>query len=295
MVGSGFWPGGLRNPEDAFGASAALLKGMLVTAGRRAEEGKVVQVYEDKLLAVEDPRNAVRVQILSDCTAVLGDPLLLCRDLNMSLARFPNVVQGFGRPVLESLLYFSEASSGFPPSSSFLFLQDLRAIAAGEEHSYCFYMAPRVQSPPPFLATLAWTDPPGTPAASRQLVSDLDLQVEETCGETLLGNSVLFGGKRDDLNNVERVELEDGGGRCAGPLRRLTVTVKGTLLPLGSQNYSLVVSSGFLPCSESIAVLEHIAEVLNLLRVGWAGKGRDVCGGGKGNAEGDARERVGER
>jgi hypothetical protein len=65
----------------------------------------------------------------------------------------------------------------------------------------------------PFRVTLAWTDAPGTPAASA-VVNDLDLEVD-VGGKTYFGN--LFagsvsveGGPADKLNNVEAVWAPDG-------------------------------------------------------------------------------------
>ena len=50
--------------------------------------------------------------------------------------------------------------------------------------------------------TLAWHDYPGSPAAARALVNDLDLSVivGGASGQKLLGN-----GGSDHVNNVERV------------------------------------------------------------------------------------------
>ncbi|NQU10450.1 choice-of-anchor D domain-containing protein, partial [bacterium] len=68
----------------------------------------------------------------------------------------------------------------------------------------------------PFRVTLTWTDPPGDPAAFKQLVNDLDLEVKVN-NTTYRGNvferqhsTVDPGRPFDDLNNLESVFLPAG-------------------------------------------------------------------------------------
>ena len=66
----------------------------------------------------------------------------------------------------------------------------------------------------PFRVTLAWTDAPGNPAASKQLVNDLDLTVT-IGGQTYKGNVFaedhsVPGGAYDGINNMESVFLPPG-------------------------------------------------------------------------------------
>lgn len=61
----------------------------------------------------------------------------------------------------------------------------------------------------PFRVTLAWTDAPGTPAAQKELVNDLDLEVT-VAGQTYKGNwfvgsQSVPGGTFDSVNNMESV------------------------------------------------------------------------------------------
>ena len=63
-------------------------------------------------------------------------------------------------------------------------------------------------------ATLAYTDPPGSPAAGAHLVNDLDLTVTSPDGTVYRGNNGLLaglwsrpGGQPDRINNVENVFL----------------------------------------------------------------------------------------
>ena len=94
----------------------------------------------------------------------------------------------------------------------------------------------------PLKVSLAWADYPGNPAASRQLVNDLDLLVTAPDGSTLYyGNHFSAGwsapgGSRDVLNNVENVYVQaPAGGVWA-------IQVRGANIPLGPQPYALVVA-----------------------------------------------------
>ena len=71
-----------------------------------------------------------------------------------------------------------------------------------------------VNSNLPFRVTLSWIDPPGNPAAGKQLVNDLDLDVTID-GNTYRGNVFsedhsVVGGDFDHLNNLESVFLLPG-------------------------------------------------------------------------------------
>ncbi|MEW8957719.1 MAG: S8 family serine peptidase [Moorella sp. (in: firmicutes)] len=60
----------------------------------------------------------------------------------------------------------------------------------------------------PFRATLAWTDPAGTPGETA-LVNDLDLVVTGPDGRQYYGNDFVAAGKADRSNNLEKVYIKD--------------------------------------------------------------------------------------
>ena len=106
----------------------------------------------------------------------------------------------------------------------------------------------------PFRVTLAWTDAPGDPAAFKQLVNDLDLQVTVN-GQTYKGNVFaedhsVTGGAFDDVNNLESVFLPAGQTGTWTVVVRATniagngvpniVTPTGTNTVLG-QDFALVI------------------------------------------------------
>jgi len=90
------------------------------------------------------------------------------------------------------------------------------AIAQGETFSYKVTITGATFDSP-FIATMSYTDPPGTPGAATPLVNDLDLSVQvqacenDDCGKSvnesvvrLWGNNVVGG---DPDNNMESVTL----------------------------------------------------------------------------------------
>ena len=93
---------------------------------------------------------------------------------------------------------------------------------------------------------LAWTDPPALPGAGHALVNDLDLEVTGPDGVTYRGNAIVAGqsvpaGARDSDNVEEVVALPVA---AAGDWQ---VTVRGTHVPMGAQNFALVAVGDFAP------------------------------------------------
>ncbi len=85
----------------------------------------------------------------------------------------------------------------------------------------------------PFRVTVAWVDAPGNPAALKQLVNDLDLQVT-IGGQTYKGNVFsadhsVVGGAVDSVNNMESVFLPAGGAVTSGA--PYTVVVQSVNIP----------------------------------------------------------------
>lgn len=85
--------------------------------------------------------------------------------------------------------------------------------------------------------TLGWTDPPASMNCLRCLVNDLDLTVTDASGKTYYPNGLA---SRDNLNNVERVIIEDVEDRD-----EFTITVDAFNLDTFSQNFALVATGCF--------------------------------------------------
>jgi hypothetical protein len=96
----------------------------------------------------------------------------------------------------------------------------------------------------PFRVSLVWTDFPGSPAASKALVNNLDLEVIAPDGKHYYGNtgvysaghSCLRDGKWDKCNNVEGVLIPQALNGT------YTVIVHGYNVPNGPQPFALVAS-----------------------------------------------------
>ncbi|MCL6448103.1 MAG: S8 family serine peptidase [Armatimonadetes bacterium] len=113
----------------------------------------------------------------------------------------------------------------------FLYADERSPLSRDEERFYRYEVYTRTE---PFVATLAWTDPPAEPGADKTLVNDLDLVVTAPDGKQYLGNDDSREGVKDDLNNVERVVIPH-------PLPGIyTVEVKAAGLTRGAQDFALV-------------------------------------------------------
>lgn len=118
--------------------------------------------------------------------------------------------------------------------------------------------------------SLAWTDPPGNPVSSLQLVNDLDLVVSnENNGEIYIGNNITSGNDFNDIgepnaaddsvvveydfvNNIENIFIPGPFTNNGAPVN-LTIWVKGRRVNVNAvadgtnaveQDYALVVSTG---------------------------------------------------
>ena len=89
------------------------------------------------------------------------------------------------------------------------------------------------RAPGAFRATLVWSDYPGSLAAARALVNDLDLEVIDPSHLVFYGNG---GSSPDRVNTVEDVVINDP---VPGVYR---VIVRGANVPMGPQPYALVIS-----------------------------------------------------
>lgn len=83
----------------------------------------------------------------------------------------------------------------------------------------------------PFRVTLAWSDFPASPLASRTLVNDLDLTMIDPSGQRYIGGGL----EGDHMNNVEKIAIDnpDPG--------RYKVIIRGYNVPYDFQKYALVV------------------------------------------------------
>ncbi|MEM2891010.1 MAG: PQQ-binding-like beta-propeller repeat protein, partial [Thermoplasmata archaeon] len=152
--------------------------------------------------------------------------------------RYPNYNQGWGRVVLDDALYFEGETRG-------LVVDDNRAgLNTGQSSSYSLAVG---DDTTPVEITLVWTDYPGTPMSTPNLVNDLDLTVIAPDGTVYRGNmyqgynpgeSIPNSYDNDHINNVESVLV-------LSPQPGLwTVIVDAFNVPWGPQSYAIVMTGG---------------------------------------------------
>lgn len=135
----------------------------------------------------------------------------------------PDTSQGWGRLNVRRSLFPD------PPEVN-EFADESAGISTGEYREYHYTV---IDASVPLRATLVWTDYPGAVHAAKELVNDLDLTIISPTG-TLYPNS----GIRDRSNNVEQIRID------SPELGTYLVRVSGYSVPMGPQDYSLVVAGG---------------------------------------------------
>lgn len=173
------------------------------------------QYYTDKLGITPKPS-------LLKATLING-----AKDMGYGLASRD---QGWGRVDLSGLYPTGGQAIRFDNEST--------PLATGQSKEFTYEIASSGQ---PLKLTLVWTDYPGSTAASRALVNDLDLIVASPGGTVYNGNDFAapYNNAADRLNNVENVLIK------APETGTYLVTVKGYNIPNGPQPFALAVSGGF--------------------------------------------------
>jgi hypothetical protein len=189
------------------------------------------------LLDIYNPTGAVMKAVLLNGTVQTTSP-----------ATFPNTGTGWGRPWLDSNLWFKNTMPGGDDSRRLRVFE--RTNAAGlETGDINEYTIENVGAGVEFRATLTWFDPEAAPGAVSTLVNNLDLEVVGPGGTYLgnhfAGNVSTPGGTADAKDTVEQV-------RFTAPVAgSYTIRVKATAVPgnghAGSdrQGYGLAVSGKF--------------------------------------------------
>lgn len=159
--------------------------------------------------------------------------------------KYPNNHQGWGRINLENSLYFDGDKRRIQV------FDDKVGFNTGEGISRYVYVADPSQA---LKVTLVWTDPPGAPDASYELVNNLNLAVEDPLGNVYYGNAfATYSNLADKLANPgqsvtggspDLLNVEEGVIRYQ-PMRGVwRIAVIGASIPMGPQPYALVISQG---------------------------------------------------
>ncbi len=143
----------------------------------------------------------------------------------------PTQQAGFGRPCLDSVLYFTGDASKLG------IVDDSIGLVTGDVAEYRFNVGSNTSS---LKVSLVWTDYPANENANPTLVNNLNLSVidpsnNEYKGNVFSGGVSVTGGSYDTLNNVEIV-LRNSPATGVWKVRIIAQNV-----PFGPQPYALVV------------------------------------------------------
>jgi uncharacterized membrane protein/subtilisin family serine protease len=190
----------------------------MAAPGAAGAAALIVQYYRDNYEASPSP--ALMKALLANGAEAMS-----------STYAYPGMGQGFGRiNVARTLL----------GNLTYQVLSEDQKVPLRTDEQM-MYNATVLSQDSPLKVMLAWTDPPGSAAAARELVNDLDLEVTSPSGLTYHGNNFTngesrAGGNPDDLNNLEGflVKKPEPG--------TWTIKVTGKNVPSGPQDYAIVFS-----------------------------------------------------
>ncbi len=195
----GYYPTGTPHPASSMVPSAALVKALLLASGERCTQG------------FRDSRNE---------------------------QRWPNNSQGWGRPLLDNVLYFPG------DTKKTMVVDHTEGLITGDVVTYEFTVN---SNSAPLRVMLTWSDYPGTVGAGTILVNDLNLEVIDPTGTQIYkGNNFgtpfatsesRSGGLFDSLNPSEGVHLwKPSSGTY-------TVRITAANVPQGPQPFALVMNA----------------------------------------------------
>jgi uncharacterized membrane protein len=162
--------------------------------------------------------------------------------------KYPGNRQGWGRVNLANSLYEE-------PGKRFFILNQNISLQTNNDQMYFFNTK---STSKPLRITLTWTDKPGTPASSKNLINDLDLILESPDGKIYYGNSFKNdksedGGEPDDLNNVEGLYIP------VAPAGGWILSIVASNVPDGPQDFALVMAGDFYDLTKGIRDIEMLS------------------------------------
>ncbi len=173
---------------------------------------------------------------ISNPSAALVKAVLINSAVDIS--GYGNSAQEAGQPIPNNHEGWGRINVAAAISDTGRSYYDSASLTTGNSDAYTFTITGTVST---LKTTLVWSDYPGLPAASKELVNNLNLIVTAPNGSTTYKGNVFSGGwsttggTADTVNNVENVYLQN-------PVTGTwTITVSGASVPQGPQPYALVV------------------------------------------------------
>ncbi len=168
-------------------------------------------------------------------SAALVKAMLVNSGDEMGAGDEPNHSEGWGRILLNDVLYFSGDTRE-------LRLEDVTTgLATGEEIVYYYDVD---SDAVPLEISLVWTDFPATPPAMPALVNNLHLSVTSPSAIEYLGN-VYSGGESTTGGTADNLNVEECVRRNAPEIGTWTIRVSAANVPSGPQPFALVTTGAF--------------------------------------------------
>jgi hypothetical protein len=195
----GYYPSGTPHPGSAMDPSAALIKALLMASGERATTGFYDMMFERK---------------------------------------YPNNSQGWGRPLLDNVLYFPG------DTRQTMAVDHKEGLITGDVVEYNFTVN---SNSVPLRVMLVWSDYPGTVGAAKMLVNDLHLEVTDPDGMTYIGNNfgvVSFASSQSELGGLfDQTNPLEGVHRWYPKTGVWNVRITAANVPAGPQPFGLVINA----------------------------------------------------
>ncbi|WP_304943083.1 Ig-like domain-containing protein [Vallitalea guaymasensis] len=155
---------------------------------------------------------------------------------------FPSKDQGWGRVNLADSLKNKE----------YEYSDQAYSLATGATQNFTYTIE---STSTPLTISLVWSDYPGSTAASKALVNDLDIKVTSPSGTVYYGNDFTqpYNSDYDRLNNVENIYID------SPETGNYSVEVKGYNVPQGPQSFALFASADF-----GTAIVDDVAPTCNI-------------------------------
>lgn len=183
-------------------------------------------------------------------SAALVKAILVNGSKDMGTADQPNNTEGWGRILLEDVLYFAG------DARELRFEDEATGLATGEQITYTYRVDSNLQ---PLEFALVWTDYPAAQNANPALVNNLDLTVTAPGGEVFKGN-VYSGGQSNTGGSYDARNVEECVRRSNPAVGDWTIAVRAANVPQGGrQPFALVATGAFGDWPEPPAAAEEIA------------------------------------
>lgn len=187
----------------------------------------VVRDYYQKVYGLNASAALVKATLINTAVDLLDENNDGANDNDYPI---PNNHEGWGRANI------ANATDG-----SYQYVNETTGLSTNGTKTYQYSVS---SSGSFFKVTLVWSDYPGTAAASKALVNDLDLVVTAPGGAVYKGNVFSggwsqTGGNADRTNNVENIYVQSASSGT------WTVEVKGYNVAHGPQPFALVVDGTF--------------------------------------------------